>query len=326
MLVACGSNPPPQIQEIAPPATAAPDDSTHRPTASEAAPAKPECADAADCLDKGVAAYEGAAGAKDQKRARELFLRSCDLNEPQACFNLGLMHHRGDGVPKDPARARTSFERACKLDHATGCSNLAIMKFKGDGGATDQPGALVLFERACNLGEVDGCFNVGVGYLKGEGIAEDEDKALAWMKRACKAGKHQGCVLAKEIEKERSAKGADDDSSSAGISGANLTMEATTVNDLKAKNLSCRLDGGGGGLFASIAVLAGLAERKDALQACVSQPAAPRIHWSFSSSSGVTKIEVSEIEGRAKACIQRAVKGMDSAGSGECVATLLLEQ
>lgn len=255
-------------------------------------------------------------------------MASCNLDGAQACFNLALMQHRGEGVPKDAAVARASFESACNLDHATGCSNVAIMTFKGEGGAIDQPAAIRLFERACNLGERDGCFNVGVGYLKGEGVEENQELALEWMKRSCKAGKSQGCAIAKEIEKERADPGGTTSpaaTSATPVDGANLTMGETTVNDLKARDLSCRLDGGGAGLLASIAVLGGLAKKKPALEACVTKPAAPRIRWSFDQ-SGVSKVTVTAVDDAARPCIERAVTTMESAGSGECAATVLLKQ
>ena len=188
-----------------------------------------------------------------------------------------------------------------------------MLLFRGDGVTADPAKANPLFEKSCDAKSADGCFNVGVGYLKGKGVSEDHAIAEKYMKKACKAGSKKGCELAEQLAKK--AKNA-----TAKVKGANLTVGSMTANGMTVNNLQCRLIGGG--IFASMGIVAGLAKQKASLDACARGGAAPEVVWSFSNGR-VTKVKVDKA-GRAGGCVSRALKRVSFPSSGECAAQILI--
>lgn len=106
------------------------------------------------------------------------------------------------------------------------------------------------------------------------------------------------------------------------IDGANLTMGSLEVNGLKAENLSCKLEGGGG-LLAGPATLGALAKQKAPLDACVESPTRARVAWTAAGT--LTDIHVADAPNAKSArCIAKALAAVKAPGNGKCAVTLVL--
>ncbi|HVZ31751.1 MAG TPA: tetratricopeptide repeat protein [Polyangiaceae bacterium] len=152
------------------------------------------CNKGAECNRLGVAAAQGAQGARqDPALAVQLYQRACDLGDGSGCNNLGLAFQSGRGVRQDDARALDSFELGCSRDSAEACSNQGAMYEQGRGVAVNLGDATRLYTQACRHGSALGCSNLGVLYAEGRGVAQDRAEALRLFTESCDAGSSIGC-------------------------------------------------------------------------------------------------------------------------------------
>ncbi len=102
---------------------------------------------------------------------------------------------------------------------------------------------------------------------------------------------------------------------------ASLSMGGIEGNGLKASAFACR---GSGNLFSMVGNVGGLSTQKEALQACVSGPEKPRVHWTVKAKK-VSDIRVADASSAKVArCIADAIAKIDTRPGDEttCIATL----
>jgi hypothetical protein len=253
---------------------------------------------------------------KDLARSAALYLKACELGSGSACTDAGVFHHLGEGVAKDDHRALKLFEKGCDGGDEQGCSNAGILLYQGQGVPQDYQRAAPLFEKACERGVVDGCFNLGVAYLKGNGVTEDRERAAGLFQQACDGGDKDACRVLAEIEQEA----ADE---SAG-SGTSLGAASMTVNGMTVSDLACDLTGGG--LLGTMTIVAGLADRKQALDKCAPKGDTPTVKWTMKGGK-TTKVTVSGAASKKIGkCVKKAMKKIRSAVDGTCSAVIHLGQ
>src|SRR5258708_38163843 len=73
---------------------------------------------------------------QDPNRVAQLTVE-CKKANYSRCNSLGLMYEEGDGGAKDAKRAEELYRRACDGGHANGCTNLRVLKQTGTGVAKD---------------------------------------------------------------------------------------------------------------------------------------------------------------------------------------------
>ncbi len=106
------------------------------------------------------------------------------------------------------------------------------------------------------------------------------------------------------------------------VAGMTLNMESAEVNGLQLRSMQCDLNSGG--LMASIAVVASLAEQKPALDACAPEGAAARVTWTWKDGK-VVETAVLDIDGKVeKSCVLAALKRTSSGFDGACKAVVLM--
>jgi TPR repeat protein len=171
------------------------------PIASEEA-ARCEGGDAAACNSAGKLYARGERVALDYQRADTLFLRACDLGEPDGCYQAGMLVTGGTlGDPPDFGRALGLYQRACDGGVAGACTNLGSMTMRGEGREEDVPGGRALYERACEGGDALGCTNLA-SFLRGDLGGKDMAAALALYERACAMDHGEACEEAAEQHDE----------------------------------------------------------------------------------------------------------------------------
>lgn len=105
----------------------------------------------------------------------------------------------------------------------------------------------------------------------------------------------------------------------ASIEGANVNVGESTTNGLATSNLSCKSEGG---LLASLAILGGLAAKKDALQACSSKAEKVRVHFAYAGGK-TSDVRVADASTPAVAkCVADALGATTLPDSGACIATI----
>jgi TPR repeat protein len=249
----------------------------------------------------------------------------CSGGDGQSCYDLAAAYYEGKGVPKDPAASFAAAGRACKAGHAGGCYNHGAALYMGDGAAKDQAASIPFFEKACAAKHAGGCFNLGVIYLKGEGATADENKAREHMRKACLLGHEKACEVDKELGSNSAA--ASSSSQPQGVANANVNVDSITADGLTVKQMSCRLDGGGGGLLGALVgptvVIAALAKKKAQLDGCAKGGAEPRVTWEFKNGK-TTKVSAVAAQKAVATCVENALKTAPASGTGECALTLVL--
>ncbi|RYE93815.1 MAG: hypothetical protein EOO75_03530 [Myxococcales bacterium] len=100
--------------------------------------------------------------------------------------------------------------------------------------------------------------------------------------------------------------------------GANVTMASSTVDGLKAKDLSCRA---GGGLFAGPTILGGLSKQRTALQGCAKAGEDARVQFDMDGSK-LTDVRVAASGPAVARCVADALGQVTVSDRGQCVVTL----
>lgn len=179
------------------------------------------------CERYATALYFGELGAEQsQVAAMEQWEALCERKPlAEACFNLGVAYRHNDELAHDDVKARQLFVKACDLKWGPGCNNLATLLYDGIGGPADKPRAVALYMQSCTLGDAVACGNasdeqitaaqlqmaikglqkgcndgdvVACRFLAerladGIGIARDVQQAAVMMSQACKAGDARAC-------------------------------------------------------------------------------------------------------------------------------------
>lgn len=156
------------------------------------------------CPRLGVMLEEGRGGkAKDVKRARELYARSCVAGSPDGCRALAALAEREGESRQEVAKLAL---RAFDLAKAQAKLNpyyayvLGTLHRDGVGTPADEKEAVIWFDRACEGRDPLGCIAAGEAHLAGAGGTRDVTRAVAMFDRACAAGVDRACARANEAK------------------------------------------------------------------------------------------------------------------------------
>jgi hypothetical protein len=258
----------------------------------------------------GIDYVEGEAVEQDMSRAAELFAQACGQDEVGSCSLWGGVLASG-GERQDLPGAAKAFARACDLGDTQMCKNAGVLYVSNLGQVAP---AIPLFERGCAADDAEACYNLGAVYGDGLGVTPDLAAGEKWMRRACELGDRDGCGGAEQLAAAQDPNA---------VAGANLNVGSMDVNGMTIQDLQCRLSGGGGGLFGSMALVATLADKKKALDKCAPKGAAPIVRWDFE--AGKTKvINVDDPSEQVAACIEKIMKKVPATMEAQCRATLLV--
>jgi hypothetical protein len=99
--------------------------------------------------DQGKSAYDN----KQYPLARTLFSQACNGGEKNACNYLGYMYAQGQGGARDQRKALEVYQKGCELGNLRSCVNLGSL-FQ-DTGNNDE--ARKYFKKACDGGLTEAC-------------------------------------------------------------------------------------------------------------------------------------------------------------------------
>ena len=145
-------------------------------------------ADAYAAANVGFMMLYGQGGPKDERAAREMFMRAADLDNPVGTRALGSMYLNGQGGPRDLQKARALFLTAAEAGEASAMNNLGYMYFNGLAGPKDLPKARSLFQRGAERGDAEAMVSLGYMYFNGLGGSRDREKAIYWTRKSAELG------------------------------------------------------------------------------------------------------------------------------------------
>lgn len=178
--------------------------------------------------------YDGLRQEPVEGRARDLFLRACDLRHPRACFESGRWILDHGGAVEDAARL---YGTACNLGDAAACSaqvdlilagkvaipfketheafdvaceqrqsipactSLAYALLAGTDVPRDAERARVLLQRSCTDPGSDpqACARLGNMFVEGLGGDRDRTEAVKYLRWSCNAGVAESCFQRGEL-------------------------------------------------------------------------------------------------------------------------------
>ncbi|MDI1443083.1 hypothetical protein [Polyangium sp. 6x1] len=106
------------------------------------------------------------------------------------------------------------------------------------------------------------------------------------------------------------------------VPGANLSIGQLEADGLKAKDIQCKTEGGGGmGLLGAVLVTAWMSPQKKALDACAPAGTETRVVWKARGGK-VTEVQAAGSP-KVKACVERALSGGKPVLEGHCAATVV---
>ncbi len=141
---------------------------------------------------------------KDDKKAMDYYVKSCNLKDVQGCFYIGDLAYRTGAYPA----SRAAFVKTCDMGGGVACTRGAELLEDGTGGAKDEPKALAMYKRSMEIlaplcpGDGPACFIVGFLHENAKGTAKDATKALVAYRAGCTAGSGNACMsLASGLDK-----------------------------------------------------------------------------------------------------------------------------
>jgi TPR repeat protein len=155
---------------------------------------------------KGWNCREKAIAIGNDPRARALFQKACDLDDPTACSAVGDAFERDaeplERVTKEQNRARAAYyyRRGCDLGDPRGCESLARHFEMGVGAPLSSKYARTYYRRACDGGRASACERLGRMVTSEEPV--DENLGTALFRKACLLGVPNACgVYASRLRK-----------------------------------------------------------------------------------------------------------------------------
>lgn len=106
------------------------------------------------------------------------------------------------------------------------------------------------------------------------------------------------------------------------FAGTSVSVSSMSVNGMELRDISCELTTGG--MFASMAVTAEIANQKPAYDACHPAGAAVAMSWTWKDGKTSNVTVVASSHEPANTCMIAALGAIESSQSGTCNATLLI--
>jgi TPR repeat protein len=125
-----------------------------------------------------------------------------DRDKSAAWTNLASLYHWGRGTKKDDKKAREFYLKAAELGNPAAQNNVAYLYEHGLGGPVDAAEAARWYKQAAEQGFSVAQGNLGVVYEDGRGMKRDDAQAEAWTLKAARQGDHHAQArLAHEAER-----------------------------------------------------------------------------------------------------------------------------
>lgn len=156
------------------------------------------------CNEAGFA-YENAKGApEDVKKAAVFYEHSCKAGVAAGCNNLGMLFALGKGIEKNDGKAAALFDEACSKNLRAGCVNLGELALAGRTGSLIDDATIVrLFASGCEANVTVGCYDLALMISKGRGIPKDLEKARTLFDKACQDGLKPACETLQKLPKRK---------------------------------------------------------------------------------------------------------------------------
>jgi TPR repeat protein len=122
------------------------------------------------------------------------------MGDPQGCSKMGFLYEKGDqGVARDLRKARELYTKSCDGSVFGDCYALGKLLERGDSAIVprDDPAAVTLFKRSCEGGVASGCYDLALRTQIGNGVPKDLNQAAALFRRACDGGETRACARVK---------------------------------------------------------------------------------------------------------------------------------
>lgn len=130
---------------------------------------------------------------KDSAKARPLFERAANLNDPRGQHGLGLMHRDGEGgLSKNFDEAVRYFRLAASQGFAPAQTDMGLSHEFGEGAAQDLTEAARWYRLAADQGFATAQTNLGFLYEYGRGVSLDLSEAARWYRKAADQGHPRG--------------------------------------------------------------------------------------------------------------------------------------
>jgi uncharacterized protein len=266
--------------------------------------------DAEACMGLGRALQSGG----DLAGAQDALTKACDAGAWKGCFEAAFLPLRHEGLEKDFPSIVSLFGRACDLGEPTGCQNAGVIPYQGLYGApVNKTGTRAWFRKGCDLDNGASCALLAYMSLKGEDGPKGDPEPLPLFQKSCDLGEEKlGC---ENLEKLRKA------SAPKTTIKTTVQVASLTVDGVRVTALDCKLDGGG--MLASMGIVAALAKERTELLGCDGDGGAYTLSWTWDG-GGVAAPEVGGGTAEQNRCVAQALTGASGKFVGACSATLHL--
>jgi TPR repeat protein len=130
---------------------------------------------------------------KDMNKAKELYIKSCNMDEGMACYYLATMYDFSEGVQENKSKALKYYKKGCKLNENDSCLRLGKKYHSGEGVKLNFKNAAHYYAEACNRKKPVACYYLGQMYIDGRGVKKDKARGEKILCIACSKGIMSAC-------------------------------------------------------------------------------------------------------------------------------------
>jgi len=153
-------------------------------------------ATASNVLQQAIGFYIGTAGQVDEEKARMLFFKAAEKDDPLTRMWVARCYHKGRcGFSENEARAKEMAERVINQvkslaneENAEAMFLLASAYNEGLAIYQDHVQAVYWYRKAVDKGDALAMTNLGWMYTQGKGVAKDNEQAVYWFRKAAEKG------------------------------------------------------------------------------------------------------------------------------------------
>ena len=131
----------------------------------------------------------------DHEKAKMLFHKAAEKENPFAMYYLGWLYETGKDVAKDYEKATEWYHKAAEKGEKKAIFNLGVMYMKGLGIVQDYKKASEYYHRAADFGETKAIYALGRLYRDGLGVLQDYKESMCWFLKGLKTKENCWCML-----------------------------------------------------------------------------------------------------------------------------------
>lgn len=174
-----------------------------------------EPGNAAACEQVAIMYRDGKGTKPEPVQAADFFAKACAIDKKSGCYAAAVAFQTGEGgVAKDQHKANELFLNSCNnaaltdRNKGTACTQSGLLTAADGGDTADNRQSLrdafSLYKKACDNNSAEGCYHAGKAYYSASGVAGSETSAQQYYVQGCNGNYAPACLAAAALKSKSS--------------------------------------------------------------------------------------------------------------------------